>query len=225
MIVLEYFKVFPLYFIADFSILIPTIIAFYKRKWLSEEEKLFGYYICLVFLKNLITFIFSLKGKNNLIIYNFFLSVEIFMIGYFFIKLYSLRNIKTTLKVLLVFFVIFNLADIYYSNPNFLDLHNHKSAKYSYVLNSILIISFVLYYFYNLLSEVKVDNLLTFSIFWICCGLLIYHAGSVAIEGFLYEIRLWKRNIDVGNLQLLLPTLEIIRNVLFGFGLWTVKQY
>lgn len=225
MIVFEYFKVFPLYFLADFSILIPMIIAFYKRKWLSDVEKFFMYYVFLVFLKNLITFIFSLGGKNNLIIYNCFLSIEIFMVGYFFIKLYSLRKIKTILKILLVSFIIFNLVDIYYSNPNFLDLHNHRSAKYSYVLNSILIISFVLNYFYNLLTEVKVDNLLTFSIFWICCGLLTYHAGSAAIEGFLYEIRLWKRNIDVGNLQLLLPTLEIIRNLLFGFGLWTVKQY
>lgn len=222
---LEIVSKFPIVFLSDISVIIPIIFFSLTKKNGKEQKYLLGYLI-VVFLRNILGYfmILVLNAQNNLIVINVALLLKFVFISRYYISFFSQSEIRKNINYITIAFTVFFFLDFLTSNPKPFDFLNHRLNKYSYILESIIIITGILFYFYRILIEVKVPNLLRFTNFWICSGILLYHAGTSFVNLFLYEIFTWGNNLDVGMLEYLPNFLEIVQFAFISIGLWLHKE-
>jgi hypothetical protein len=106
-------------------------------------------------------------------------------------------------------------VDFLLSNPNLTNWHDHRLNRYSFVIEGVLMLGIVLRFFLYLVRELPVPNLMHYPIFWICCGLLIAHAGTIFLSPFVHYFNVWNNPYDFGILVKIEHGVEIIRNVMF----------
>lgn len=219
----------PIIFWSDIFVIFPILILLYYRlpARINTQKYLFGY-LLTGFLKNVLSYTvylsFDKPYNNTLYIANCCLVIQFVFFAFILNSFFEKPQYTRVIKIITIIFVLEFIVDIYLSNPKLFDLPNHRMNKYSYMISSILMIIGILYYFYTILKEVNIPNLLTFPNFWISCAFLINNAGSAYVNLFNYEQNVWENYLDLGFLPYLPYIFDTLQNILLLVAIWYCKR-
>jgi hypothetical protein len=126
-------------------------------------------FLFLTLLVELAASFLYLDSKNNTFVYNFFILVEF---TFYMINLsFFVRNPRAK-KIIRLTIIPFTLFTVF----NYLFLQGiMKFNSITYSVGSLFIVSFSIYYFFELFRSPKSVKLRTDPAFWICIGLLFFY--------------------------------------------------
>jgi hypothetical protein len=221
--VLDYAGKYPLAVVADLSILLPFGFSLGLKRS-SVAIRYFTAYVWWTVLRNAINLYTASQVMNNLVVFNLDLIVRFTLLLLMFYHTFQYPHEKRLVIILLVGFGLLFGVDFLLSNPDLSDWHNHRLNRYSFVVEGVLMLGLVLRFFLYLVRELPVPNLISYPIFWICCGLLIVYAGTVFLTPFLHYFNVWNNPYDFKILVKIEHGVEIIRNIAFAIAMFYVRR-
>lgn len=210
--------------ISDISILLPLIILYINRQYLTKELKILSIYVILLFIRNIIGLVYNflyLKYNyyaNNVFYYNLTNIVGFYLIAYLYILLLKDVFLKRLIYVLIVVFTIFSFLDI--ANGT-LNINTPVFNKYSYLVSGIFITILAFIHLFKILKELQTENILTYSYYWLSASFLLYFSSTfymyLFVKNIISETRvnpmvLWQ----IDNICFFI--LSIILSFVFKFG-------
>lgn len=203
---------FPLTVATELSILLPLL---FVRGYKGQPTYLRWVVIFIGWttFRNLTSIVTSSYRINNLMLFNADLLVRALLLLAMFYHTFPYSYEKRAIVVVGVLFTLFFGFDFVWSNPDLSDWQNHRLNRYSYVVENVLMLTLVLRFFLYLVRELPVDNLLEYPMFWICCGLLIAHAGSVFLSPFIHYTFVWNGTFKLPVMVIIEQCVEITRNI------------
>lgn len=220
---LSYFERYPLASFVVFFIIVPLGLAWVRYSSLGKAFKLLLAFLVLDLGVGFWMLHLAAHRSNNLLLLNLFVPVRYVLFSGMFYLNFRSPGIKRIIFYTLVAFGPFALLDIYASNLNLSDLHNHLVGRYSQVVESALIILWVLLYFYEIINTLKVSNILAYPFFWVCAGLLIFYSGNIFYFPFWYYTNKWENSLRLGWIEDVPYIVEIISLSLFSIGIWLTR--
>ncbi len=163
--------------ISDISILLPLIIVYINRQYLTKELKILSIYAILILVRNIIGLVYNflyLKYNyyaNTVFYYNFTDIVGFYLIAYIYILLLKDVFLKNVIYGLIAVFTIFTFLDI---RNGTLSINTPEFNKYSYLISCIFITILAFIHLYKILKELQTENILTFPYFWLSASFLLY---------------------------------------------------
>jgi len=222
---LSYIERYPLASFAVFFLIVPLGLVWVRYRHLGKAFGLLLTFLALDLAVGIWMLHLAAHRSNNLLLLNIFVPFRyVLFSGMFYFNFRSPR-IKRIILYTMIAFGPFALLDIYASNLNLADLHNHLVGRYSQVVESALIILWVLLYFYEIINSLKVSNILTYPFFWVCAGLLIFYSGNIFYFPFWYYINKWENNLRLGWVEDVPYIVEIISLSLFSIGIWLTRPH
>ncbi len=212
-----------LIFLADAIIILPLIIAFLHRHYLTKELKILLVYIFTIFIRNIIGLFYNflyLKYKiyvYTVFYYNLHNIIGFYIIAYLYILLLKDVFYKRLIYGFMVIFSVFSILDILNGT---LYLYTPEFNKYSYLISGILIAILSLIHLYKILQELQTENILTFPYFWLSTSFLLYFSCT-------FYIYLFSKNIlsDTKINPMVLWQIDTIFSVIFAIMLCFVFKF
>ena len=224
---LFYFQYDLLSSISVIITLVPIILIYQRKAYADPSFLLLLIFLLFKLVIDLLMFHYAATRVNNLVLFNVTIIFRyILMSGMFHYK-FENKQVTKFIMPLSVGFSFFTLWDIWYCNPDILNLHLHQIVKYSLTVESLLMIFWILLYFKELIGSLKVPNLLTFPFFWICSGLLLYYSSLIFIAPTLHYATQWDVRLDIGLLDRIPYIFDIISITLISLGisLFSARYY
>lgn len=164
---------YPIAFIAELITLLPILIGLFRILSIKHEIKFLLILFVLFFLRDILSNLLASIKENNLFIYNIFSFIELFFLALIFYnspKIHSPRY-----KKFIVFGVIVSLViGLLFYNKNDFSIIDFTVVRLYGILIAVI-------FFERVLSEVRIKNILTYSMFWINSGFLLYFCGTFFI--------------------------------------------
>lgn len=150
------------------------------RKIKDKPLKILTLFLVVTVCVEILGLLFTvyLKRELNVILYNNYLTLE------FCFYLYLIRSFvrKKIIKMwLIIVIVIYGLLG--FTNNVLLQGKSGSFSSMSYSLGCFFIISFLLYYFYELMLYPSSTTLKNQPSFWVCSGLLFFYTSTFAVFG------------------------------------------
>ena len=205
----------PLVLVGSLIPLIPLFFGIFRYRFLTKSSKAFLVFIVIYILSDIPLWITaSLKIHNYIFSFLRDSFLLIFLSFIYFIGLKSLKQRRILIGVVgmmfgVVLIQILNVAQI---------------GDYLWV-NRLFLVGISLAFFFNLLDEAKVKDIITFPFFWFNSGILIFCSSSLMIT-LLYKFTINVLKNDPSKI-LFLNILEIISSTMFIFiaiGFWMTKK-
>lgn len=168
-------------YITTLSVIIPTLLAFFKLKSLDTSLRLLSLYLIITTVKELVCVYYSYNQWYNIHIYNPLRIVEFFIMPLIYYKAFTNKKFKNITKYAIVL-----ITSVYLVNLLFIQGLN-KFNTYTIIVGRISLIIITLLYFFELLQKVETTSLYREPMLWISTGLLFYSVGSFLIHG-LYDL-------------------------------------
>jgi hypothetical protein len=162
---------YPLDFISHLSSSFPFILGIIRYRYLTINHKLILTLFALCFIKESIALWLSLQKQHNLFLQNIDPIYESILIGIIF---YFSFETTFNRRIIALFTAVSVLITLLF----------YKSTEVSSVSLStfrLLAIGLILAYFSKLMTDMRVKNIMTYSMFWFASGLLIYTTGTFFI--------------------------------------------
>jgi hypothetical protein len=190
MVYLEFINKFTVSSLAVFVILIPLILSLSSYSYLDKAFRLLLTFLCIDLIIGLWMFHLAAYRSNNILLLNIFVPMRYMLLGGMFIHYFHSNRNRQIIFFSIIAFIPFTIIDVYTSNENLADLHNHMVGRYSQVVESVLMILWVLLYFYEIIKSMVVKNITSYPFFWVCAGLLFFYSGNI------FKIRVdWKDSL------------------------------
>lgn len=162
--------------ISTFSVLLPALTGVILGPNLDKRlNYLVMFLFFTLFIEILATYCVIHKVSNYLL-YDWFSLIEYSFFALFYRSMIRNRIITTLILVSIGCYVIGSLVYIFY-------FHTSQFSSFLNNVESILIVSLVLVYFYELFTADLYVNLAREPYFWISVGVLFYYAGSFFQQG------------------------------------------
>ena len=164
---------YPIAFIAELITLLPIIIGLFRIHSSKYEIKFLVLFFFCFFAKDVLSNMLAFRKENNLFIYNLFSFIELLFLAVFFYANHRIHSEKYRRIIVLggILALIVNLFS--YTRSDF------SAGNFTIVrLYGILI---TITFFERLLSELRIKNILSYSMFWINSGLLLFFCGTFFI--------------------------------------------
>ncbi len=189
---------------------VVSLSLFFKIKPEHRVLRLFPIFLFITLAAELWCNYLWESGKNNIPIYNYFSTYEIAFYLFILAKSQSNNRVKKIIYALIPIFLAFAIINIEFIQGR--DIFH----TISFSVGSLLIVSFCILYFLDLLRLPKSEPLLTNPFFWICSGLLFFYICGFPLYGL---VNLWANiaPILIKNLD----TVSIILNI-FLYSLFTI---
>jgi hypothetical protein len=177
--------------ISDISILLPLVILYINRQYLTKELKILSIYVILLFIRNIIGLAYNLLYliynyyASNVFYYNLTNIVGFYLIAYLYILLLKDVFLKRLIYVLIVVFTIFSFLDI--ANET-LSIDTRVFNKYSYLVSGIFITILAFIHLFKILKELQTENILTYSYYWLSASFLLYFSSTFYMYLFVKNI-------------------------------------
>lgn len=177
--------------VSDISIVLPLIILYINRQYLTRELKILSIYIILLFIRNIIGLIYNflyLKYNyyaNTVFYYNLTNIVGFYLIAYLYILLLKDVFLKRLIYVLMVVFTVFSFLDI---TNGTLNIYTAVFNKYSYLVSGIFITILAFIHLFKILRELQTENILTYSYYWLSASFLLYFSSTFYMYLFVKNI-------------------------------------
>ena len=119
------------------------------------------------------------QGHSNHIIYSIFNIVEFSF--YLYVLSCIIINLKTRLAIRHI-----SALNAFLARVDLLFVQKNTFTTFAFLLGSILIIFFSIYYFYELFRHPRPMRLLSEPAFWICLSLLFYYCCALPVSGIIH---------------------------------------
>lgn len=198
-------------YISMASTLIPLGALLYFHKSLDKALKILLSLLIVSFCCDVFNVLLSIQKKNNEPIFTTysFLEGSILTVLY-----YSILNNRLTKKIVVSLFIVMVLSSI----VGFIEIKTiYQPNTILTITELIILISFSLLFFYQLIKELPVSNIFDYHLFWINSGVLVM--ASLSIFTFLFE-RWIIGNKALTYLWLIFYFANIIFRLLLLKGIW-----
>ena len=118
----------------------------------------------------------ALKSYHTVSLYNFFTLFEFLFYLLFFYLVFADKKMKRIVSLSALFYALCGLLNILF-------VHKETFHSSTYVLGSVLIVTFSVVYFSYLFRFPESGSLVRNPFFWIVIGLLFYYTCSVSLYG------------------------------------------
>ncbi len=177
--------------VSEVSILIPVAIILLKRKYLSTELRILTAYVVVTLIRNFfgvtsdILYYTGGDNFNTLFFYNWHSVLGFYIIAFLYFRLLHHNYWKLFIILACGVFTFFAILEIPYGSITNIDTPSFN--QYTYTASSLVILIIVLGYFYQLLQDLKVENITKFPYFWVSVGLLFFFGGNLFVNLFLLK--------------------------------------
>jgi hypothetical protein len=154
-------------------VFIPFYIGFFRRAKLNYDFRCLLFYPALLFFTDIPLWLTAINGMNNRRGSNL---QEILCSAFLFFVLYKMiaRFSKKQLCLALTGLVFISVLNF--------DFFDFSGLMFTYVRAIYIVLSFV--FFFELLENMEIDNLLTYGKFWFFAGLFLSSLGTILIYYF-----------------------------------------
>lgn len=201
-------------FFAFLPILIASITGAIKFKKLDPTLKLLSLLIFFALVVESISRILWLYKISNLFLWPVYVSVEFA----FLIWIYSMELQNKFLSKVKIWLILFFTAYVSYktfqvsSRINLID----NSGR---LLESMVLISIILFYYYKLYVNQPLSNLWSVPMFCVSTGLLIFFAGNFFIFLFINFILQYSQKLNY-QIWIIHASLNCVLYLIYTFALW-----
>ena len=224
MTLINYFNNRPIHLAILITNLIPIIILITRRDN-SKPLRVFLYYLIVSFVVNLFTDILSSQRINNILYNNMWIltSLVLTMLMFYYIFLDEKR--KSFIIISCLCYTLIFFWELIHFNKDFFDLHNHKFVLYSMPIRSGVIILMCLMFYYELIKELYIDNLLKSAIFWIVSGLFLYHSATLFCGVIFQHQHVWNSTPFYRSITRMPLYFEVVMFIIVSIGLIKSPRY
>ena len=207
--------------VSEVSILIPVAIILLRRKYLSSELRILTTYVVVTLIKNFfgvtsdILYFIGGDNFNTLFYYNWHSVLGFYIIAFFYFTLLDNKYWKFFIILACCVFTFLSILEIPFGSLT--KVGTGLFNKYTYTASSLIVLIIVLAYFYQLLQDLKVENITKFPYFWISVGLLFYFGGNLFVNLFLVKAAKTTIQISWG--------ISSAINILFHFTIFLAFWY
>jgi hypothetical protein len=207
---------YPLDFISHFSISFPIVLGIIRYKHLTGAHKVILGFFSFFFIKETVALWLSLLKQNNLYLQNIDPIYQTALVGALF---YCSFETPFSRRIIIAFTAFCTLITVIFYK-------NGEVSSVSLSTFRVFAIILALSYFSKIVMDMRVKNIMRYSMFWFTSGLLIYAAGTffiVLLSEYWYQ-DINKVPIDVfdkywNSSQVLL----VLFAILSAIGIWFSK--
>ena len=164
-----------LYFIL-ISFFASLTVYFFSNKSHSYLKLFPPFLLATIIIESLGTY-FSLLGKSNTWLYNFFSVFEFCFYLWVISLVINNKQMKKITRATLVLYLLISVSNIIFIQK--ID----KFHTVTYALGCLVIVAFCIYYFFELFKLPKSVKLKNNPAFWICSGLLFFYCCGFPLFG------------------------------------------
>lgn len=204
------------YELSNKFVLLPFILAVMYFKRLDKPMLfLFGLITVSLVFEVLIVILIK-RHSNTYFLTHFYTIIEFMLISFFYIS-YFKRYIKTFyfyVPMPLLLAVSFYEYKVY---------GLEKFDTFSVLMESVFLICFAMYFFYFVLKNLLIEDLLNSAVFWMNSAVLLYFSGNLFLFSFsdyLIQTDPTKRYILWGTIH---SFFNIMFNLFIAIGFWKTK--
>ena len=212
------YTVFYLYLTILFISFLFSLLIYFRNN-VPLYLRLFPPFLLLTLVVEITGHILTLNNIINTSFYNFFFVVE--FVFYYFVVYQFVQNAKFK-KV--IFYSMYTYSVIALINIFFIQGIKHLHT-YTINLGALLLISFCVYYLYELIKRPVIKMPLREPAFWITCGLITFYSVTqplIAAYNFAFEYNLININIlaviQITPNYILYPSFAIAFYCYFKYG-------
>ncbi len=221
----SYVERYPLSCAPVFLIVLPLLLCLARYRSLNSAFRLLLIFLAVDLIIGLVMIQMAANHQNNLLLLNLFVPIRYGLLSAMFYEQFQSERYRHWVKYSIIGFIPFALLDIYVSNFNLADLHHHRVGKYAQVVESALLIVWALLYFYEIIKELKVTNIILYPFFWVCAGLLIFYSGNIFFFPFWHYMYQWDEKLELGFIEKVPAIVELISLFLFSIGIWQTRSH
>ncbi len=205
-------------YISSSVVFLPLVIIILRKNYLTKELKILFLYVIASILFEFFSILWAMiLHRPNHFILNTFALAEGVLISLVFREIFLEKNLK---RFALFLTSIYTLVSVYlFMMPN--GFFNFNSTVNT--ISCLLIITWVLLYFYQLLQTLQAIKLYTLPLFWISVGCLLYFSGTLFVFLYSETILFQKEPILYYQLWSIYYVLLFVFRVLLAVGLWFSK--
>lgn len=203
--------------ISTVTIALPVIAGIIRYGRLSAPLRILSWLLFYSGANAIVVSWLSIKGMNNLLLFNVFTLVELTLFGWVFHKVFESRSMKTLITVGVLACVAFAVINLFF-------LQGHSAINsYSMALESTLLTLLALLFYYKTFREEKVQRLERYPLFWLSSGVLIYFAGNLFL--FLFSNYVLTESDSLGRAEWgIHSVLNITANLIYTAAFWVIPQ-
>lgn len=198
---------------------VPAIITFmYRRVLKIHALRYFFTYLVVKLVIELIMFYMASQVMNNLYLGNILTVATFFLIARMFQEMYESKTSRKVVEWCEFAFIVVFSYDLVRDGM-------HYTFRYTGMFNCIFIMLFCLVYFYQLIQNPKIPNLLAYPFFWVCSGLLAYFACCTFISPLAFYLDRWPANRDMHIFVLIPYILESAYLIIISLGIMVGNKW
>lgn len=201
-----------------FITLIPIGILFFKRRRLDISFRFLLVYLVGKLLTDSLMIYYASTGQNNIWLHNLVVPFRYFMLSSVFYHLLESPRFKKWIRISVPLFLILALGDVYFSNSQSSSLSEHLYIRYGGIVECLLMLLWILLYFYEVFSSLKIANLLRSPGFLVATAWLFYYASLVFFVPLFYYVYRIGSRLDLGYLQFIPDLMEILVIIILTVG-------
>ena len=202
-------------------VLLPLILAIKQRRMLSYSLKIILFYILVATICELISWsiiLLPFRNHQNHWVNNILSIFEYSCFSYYLYYITNSIKLKQLIKIIGIvgFFLIIFITLNRIEKINIIDTLSSS-------IGIIILILFVLINFYEILNTDEHKDLLTYPVFWVSSGILIYFSGFFFVNLFSDILLFHKINLGDFWYHSIYYILLIIFRIFLAIGLWFSK--
>ncbi|THU38281.1 hypothetical protein FAM09_16525 [Niastella caeni] len=166
-----------IFFILLLAAIIFYIIAAGKNKHFGST--VIAYLVLILVTSTLAVYMIKTGVRNNLFLFHIYTPIEYTILGLLYRNAVTGALLKKIITTSIPFFVVLSTVfSAFVQKPD-------ENNSFITVIESLLILSWSLFYLREILLLQQVTHLHRFPMFWVCVGILFYFTGSLITEGML----------------------------------------
>jgi len=190
-----------------YSVVLPLLVGLIKIKRLNKPFKVLFIYVVVSFATEQYAVYLLQVIDNNLFLLHIYVAFELLAFLYIYYLILPQNNYRRLIKI---YGVVYLVVGVFNAAQNIL-----AYPTYARGVESIMLISLAIIFFYNLIKELSVLRIEKHGYFWMNAGILLYFSGALII------FIIFNYYSQISELKLALyysfihSSCNIIKNILF----------
>lgn len=166
-----------IFFILLLAAIIFYIIAARNRQYFGSS--IIAYLVLILATSIMALYLRETGVRNNLFLFHIYTPIEYIILGLLYRNAVTGALLKKIITTSIPFFIVLSIVfSAFVQKPD-------ENNSFITIIESLLILSWSLFYLREILLLQQVTHLHRFPMFWICVGILFYFTGSLITEGML----------------------------------------
>lgn len=192
---------------------VPLIICFTKLKTLDRKSRVLFIYFIISAITEILSLPLASSYINYFYLQNSFVLIEFFLFAFVYYLDFDSIFLKKIIRYFVLFYFLASLAVFLFYKPF------SQSNNITSIFEAWILMSFSIFFFYKIQSELAIPKLSDYPPFWYNCGILIYFCTSLILFLFNDFIENCSRR-TFENLWSLHLVANTAFNILMAIGIW-----